>query len=153
MKLEALTDPKLVFADLRCFDRSTLLRALAERLVQAGRFDDADDLYGKLWEREQLGSTGNGSGVAVPHCKMSGLDRVVVAVALLPKGVEFGAVDDQPVRLIFLVVSPEDQPAAHLQCLAAISKWIKVDDHVARILEVEDPSAIYSLLGEETRGS
>ncbi len=150
MKLEALTDPQLVFADLPCFDRSTLLRALAERLVQAGRFDDADGLYGKLWEREQLGSTGIGSGVAVPHCKMSGLDRVVVAVAVLPKGVEFGAVDDKPVRLIFLVVSPEDQPAAHLQCLAAISKWIKADDHVARILGAEDPPTIYSLLREES---
>ncbi len=148
MHLKTLTHPGLVFSDLACFDRPTLLRALADRLVHAGHFSDTDELYNRLWEREQLGSTGIGAGVAVPHCKMSGTSQVVVAVALLRKGVEFGAVDDKPVRLVFLVVSPEDQPAAHLHCLAAISKWIKADNHVERILEADDPSSIYGLLSE-----
>ncbi len=148
MHLKALTHPGLVFADLACFDRLTLFKTLAEGLVRAGHFSDADELYDKLWEREQLGSTGIGAGVAVPHCKMAGSSEVVVAVALLRDGVEFGAVDDQPVRLVFLVVSPEDQPAAHLHCLAAISKWIKADNHVERILEAEDPSSIYGMLSE-----
>ncbi len=148
MHLKSLTRPELVFSDLDCFDRPTLLRALAERLVGAGHFSNPDELYEKLWEREQLGSTGIGAGVAVPHCKMSGTEEVVVAVALLPEGVEFRAVDDQPVWLVFLVVSPEDQPAAHLHCLAAISKWIKTDNHVERILEADDPSSIYGLLSE-----
>ncbi len=149
MHLEALTDPGLIFPDLACFDRPTLLRALADRLVRAGYFSRTDELYDKLWEREQLGSTGIGSGVAVPHCKMAGTTRVVVAVALLGEGVEFDAVDDQPVQLVFLVVSPEDQPAAHLHCLAAISKWIRADNHVERILEADDQASIYGLLREE----
>lgn len=148
MHLKTLTHPGLVFADLTCVDRPSLFRTLAERLVQAGHFGNADELYDALWEREQLGSTGIGAGVAVPHCKMSGSAEVVVAVAVLRQGIEFGAVDDQPVRLVFLVASPEDQPAAHLHCLAAISKWIKADNHVERILEAEDPSAIYGLLSE-----
>ena len=149
MHLDALTGPDLVFVDLPCFDRATLLRVLADRLVEAGRFSDANDLYGRLWEREQLGSTGIGSGVAVPHCKMPGLDEVVLAVALMRKGVEFEAVDNQPVHLVFLVVSPAEKPAAHLQCLAAISRWVKADDHVSKILEIEDPPAILDLLREE----
>jgi nitrogen PTS system EIIA component len=149
MHLKALTEPGLVFSDLRCLDRPTLLRDLAQRLVGAGLFSDADELYEKLWEREQLGSTGIGAGVAVPHCKMSGTAKVVVAVALLREGIEFGAVDDQAVRLVFLVVSPEDQPAEHLRCLAAISRWIKADSHVERILEAEDPTSIYGLLSED----
>ncbi len=149
MHLKALTRPELVFPDLACFDRSTLLRALAERLVRADFSSDTDELYDKLWEREQLGSTGIGAGVAVPHCKMPGIDQVVVAVALAREGVDFCAVDDKPVRVVFLVVSPEDQPAAHLHCLAAISKWIKADNHVERILEADDPSSIYGLLSEE----
>ena len=148
MHLKTLTHPGLVFSDLACSDRPALLRALADRLVLAGHFSDTDELYDRLWEREQLGSTGIGAGVAVPHCKMAGTSQVVVAVALLRKGVEFGAIDDKPVRLIFLVVSPEDQPAAHLHCLAAISKWIKADNHVERILEADDPSSIYGLLSE-----
>ncbi len=149
MRLEALTDPQLIFADLTCFDRSNLLRVLAERIVGAGRLDDVEELYSKLWEREQLGSTAIGDGVAVPHCKMSGLEQVIVGVALLPDGIEFGAIDHQTVRLFFVVVSPEDQPAAHLQCLAAISKWIKADRHVERIMEVQDSASILSLLREE----
>ena len=148
MHLKALTHPSLVFSDLTCCDRSSLLKALAERLVRTGHFDDTQELYNRLWEREQLGSTGIGSGVAVPHCKMPGTTQVVVAVALLREGVEFGAVDDSPVRLVFLVVSPEDQPAAHLHCLAAISKWIKAENHVERIFEADDPLSIYGLLSE-----
>ncbi|MCP4006858.1 MAG: PTS sugar transporter subunit IIA [bacterium] len=149
MNLDSLLDPKLVFSDLACLDRPTLLRALAERIVDTGRLGDVEELYERLWEREQLGSTGIGAGVAVPHCKMSSIDQVVVAVALLPEGVDFSAIDDQPVQLVFLVVSPEDQPAAHLHCLAAISKWIKAGRHVERMLETRDPSSIFSLLSEE----
>ncbi len=148
MHLKSLTSPDLVFADLACSDRPTLFRTLAERLVRAGHCSDPEELYEKLWEREQLGATAIGAGVAIPHCKMSGTSRVAVAVALLREGIEFGAIDDQPVRLVFVVVSPEDQPAAHLHCLAAISKWIKADNHVEKVLEAEDPSLIYGLLSE-----
>lgn len=149
MKLEALTDPELIFANLACRDPSSLLRNLAERVVAAGRFDDPEELYEKLWEREKLGSTGIGEGVAVPHCKMPGLGDVIVSVGLLAEGIDFGSVDQQPVRLVFLVVSPEEKPTAHLQCLAAISRWIKADQHVEMILQVSDPQAIYELLKEE----
>ena len=148
MQLEALIDPELIFADLSCADRPMLLRSLAQRLVETGRFSDPDELYEKLWEREQLGSTGIGAGVAVPHCKMANLDRVVVGVALLREGIEFGAVDRNPVRLVFLVVSPEEQPAEHLQCLAAISKWVKGDHHVEQILRAEGRTEIHALLKE-----
>lgn len=148
MHLKSLTHPELVFSDLECVDRPTLFRSLAKRLVRAGHFSDADELYDKLWERELLGSTGIGANVAVPHCKMADTDRVVVAVALLREGIDFNAIDDKPVHLVFLVISPEDQPAAHLHCLAAISKWIKADNHVERILRAEDPPAVFGLLSE-----
>ncbi|MCP4664077.1 MAG: PTS sugar transporter subunit IIA [bacterium] len=149
MQLASLTRPALIFPQLPSSDRSSLLRALAERIVERGLVDDADKLYEKLWEREQLGSTGIGSGVAIPHCKMSGLDRVVLAIGLLPKAIDFGAVDELPVRLLFLVISPNDSPAAHLQCLAAISKWVKAEQHVRDILDLDDPQAIYQLLLKE----
>lgn len=149
MRLEELIDPDLVFADLPCLDQATVLRTFAERLAATGRFSDPDELYEKLWEREQLGSTGVGDGVAVPHCKMAEIDRVVVGMAVLRQGVDFRSVDQQPVRLIFLVISPEDQPSEHLKCLAAISKWVKADHHLEDILTVEDRESIYALLREE----
>ncbi|NJL27576.1 MAG: PTS sugar transporter subunit IIA [Thermoanaerobaculia bacterium] len=152
MRLDALTRPELIFPGLEAANASTLLRTLAERLVAAGVGTDSEEIYQKLLEREQLGSTGIGSGVAIPHCKLAGLDRVALAIGMLRGGgIDFSAVDQKPVRLFFLVVSPGAAPAEHLQCLAAISKWVKVEDHVRRMLELQDPQAIFDLLTGEGR--
>ena len=121
-------------------------------LVATGRrgvVSDADELYRLLLEREKLGTTALGEGVAVPHCKMRGLDEVVVAVGTFSKGIEFEAADGKPVQLLFLVISPPSAPAAHLQSLAAISKWVKADQHVERILQVREPQAIFEMLDEQ----
>ena len=148
MRLEALTEPELIFPGLRCSDASSVLRLLARKIVEHGVVGDSSDLYEKLWEREQLGSTAIGTGVAIPHCKMPGLDRVQLAIGLLDEGIDFAAVDEQPVHVFFRIVSPEDSPAAHLQCLAAISKWIKTDRHIETLRELRDPEAIYRLFQE-----
>jgi mannitol/fructose-specific phosphotransferase system IIA component (Ntr-type) len=133
MSLRELVDPKLVFADVDAGSRERALRCLAERLALEGAVPSADDLHAKLLEREQQGSTAIGNGVAIPHCKLPRLDRVVVAVGLAPDGVAIETPDHQPVRLFFLVVSPESSPAAHLQTLAAIAKWLKGDRNLERI--------------------
>lgn len=149
MQLAALTAPGLIFPGLRCADVSGLLRLLARRIAEHGDVDDSAALYEKLWEREQLGTTAIGAGVAIPHCKMKGLQGVLLAVSLLEQGIDFGAMDDQPVQVVFCIVSPEDAPAAHLQCLAAISRWVKVESHVSSLLAANGPEAVYSLLQED----
>ncbi|MFL6234878.1 MAG: PTS sugar transporter subunit IIA [Thermoanaerobaculia bacterium] len=149
MGLGALTRPGLIFPDLWATDSQGVLRSLAGRVAAQGLVGDGEDLFQKLWEREQLGSTGIGQGVAIPHCKLKGLARGVVAVGLVPEGVDFGAVDGQPVKVFFLVVSPAGSPAEHLQILAAISRWIRADDHAGRLLALRDPAAVYDLLRNE----
>lgn len=150
MRLDSLTEPELIFPELDAATRDDVLRSMAERLEERKVIGSADELYGKLVEREQLGSTGVGSGVAIPHCKLRGLSQVVLAIGIARQGVDFGAVDTKPVRLFFLVVSPTEAPALHLQVLAAISRWLKQNSHVARLLELRDRQAIYHLLeGEE----
>ena len=149
MRLSSLTRPDLIFVDLPGADGPTVLRAFAERVVERGVVKDADVLYRRLLEREQLGTTALGQGVAVPHCKIDGLADVVVAVGLFRKGIDFEASDGKPVKVLFLVVSPSASPAAHLQSLAAISRWVKADHHVERILDLEDPQAIFELLDAE----
>lgn len=149
MDLGSLTGPQLVFPDLPAEDAEGVLRVFANRLATRGVVADGEALYDKLQEREQLGSTGIGSGVAIPHCKMKGLDHPVLAVGICHRTIEFGAVDGEPVRLFFLVVSPQSAPAVHLQVLAAISKWVKQDHHVQRILSQGDQDAIYALLQDE----
>jgi PTS system nitrogen regulatory IIA component len=147
--LGALTRPELVFPDLPATDREGVLRALAGRVAERGLVGDGEELFQKLWEREQLGSTGIGQGVAIPHCKLNGLARGVVAVGLVPAGIDFGAADGRPVQVFFLVVSPAGSPAEHLQILAAISRWIRVDGNAARLLGLHDPAAVYDLLRDE----
>lgn len=146
MELASLTEPDLIFTQLEAPDGATLLRGLAQKIVEQGYVDDADKLYQRLLEREQLGSTGVGSGIAIPHCKMAGISRGILALGLTKTGIDFGAIDQQPVRLFFVVISPSDLPAAHLQCLAAISKWVKAKENVRRLLTLEDPQAIYQTL-------
>jgi PTS system nitrogen regulatory IIA component len=149
VRLDTLTRPELIFPDLPGTDVASVLRAFAERLAAAGFVEDSEALYCKLREREDLGSTGIGSGVAIPHCKIKGIDKVIVAIAISRSGVEFGSVDGKPVRLLFLVLSPAADPAAHLRSLAAISKWVKDDQHLERILASTDAEAIYGLLAQE----
>jgi PTS system nitrogen regulatory IIA component len=103
-----------------------------------------------LCEREDLSSTGIGSGVAIPHCKMNGLSEVVVAIGLCEHPVDFDAEDGEPVDLLFLLVSPEDAPAEHLRSLSAISKWVKANQHVEKIRQLDDAESIYELLERET---
>lgn len=149
MGLAALIGPELIFPELGGSDAPTVLRNLAERVTEAGRVDDADRLYHKLWEREQLGSTGVGSGVAVPHCKMKGIERPVMAVGVTARAVDFGAVDGKPVAVFFLLVSPEDAPAEHLRALAEISRWARADKHVERIRKARGADEIFELLRRE----
>jgi nitrogen PTS system EIIA component len=152
--LGELTRPDLIFTDLPATDRQEALRALAGHVAERGLVTSGEDLFQKLWEREQLGSTGIGSGIAIPHCKLAGLKRGIVAVGLIGQGqagqgVDFGAADGKPVQVLFLVVSPSNSPAEHLQILAALSRWVRADGHAEKILSLRDPAAVYDLLQDQ----
>lgn len=146
VRLGSLARPELIFPDLEADDAEQLLRALAEKVAAAGGVKSAEELCQKLREREKLGSTAVGSGVAIPHCKMPGLRDGVVALGVARAGVDFGAADGVPVRVFFLVVSPSEAPAEHLQTLAALSRWIKTEQNPAKILASRGRQEIYELL-------
>lgn len=149
MLLGELTRPDLIFTDLPATDRQGVLRALAGRVAERGLVKNGEDLFQKLWEREQLGTTGIGSGIAIPHCKLPGLAHGVVAVGLTPQGVDFGAADGKPVQVLFLVVSPSGSPAEHLQILAALSRWVRANRHAEKIAALRDAAAVYDLLQDQ----
>jgi len=146
VSLAALVRQDLIFPDLPAAERAELLRSLAGRIAARGGVRSADELFQELWEREQQGSTGIGSGVAIPHCKVPGLRRGLIAVGGVPSGVDFAAADGEPVRLLFVVVSPAESPEEHLRSLAAISRWLKTKGNAGRLLALRDPAAVYDLL-------
>ena len=148
MDLAALTRPELIFPDLGTGGRSepNVLQELSARVAAVGAVPDGGELAARLAEREALGSTGVGGGVAIPHCKLSGISRAILAIGIAPEGVEFRAVDGLPVRLFFLVVSPSQSPAEHLQVLAAISRWVRAPGRIEQVLAAGSPAAIFDLL-------
>lgn len=151
MRLASLTRPELIFPDLRSEGREEILRTLAERVADLGLVRDSGELFRKLWEREQLGSTGIGSGLAIPHCKLPGLRQGIVAIGIAPEGVDFGAADNELVKLFFLVLSPSAAPAEHLQVLATISRWVKTSGNADLLLEQREPAAVVQLFKQESR--
>ena len=149
--LEQLTSSDLIFPDLLATDGPAVLRELAEMVSGSGLVPESEALFQRLSEREQLGTTAIGNGVAIPHCKLNGLSRVLVAIGVSRQGVDFGAADGKPVRLFFLVASPSRSPAEHLQSLAAISKWVRRGGH-EKILELRDAQAIAAAIRGESEG-
>jgi nitrogen PTS system EIIA component len=99
----------------------------------------------RLTERERLGSTGFGGGVAIPHGKVDGLDHVVGMFAVLDKPVDFQAVDDLPVDLIFCLLSPPDSGSAHLKALAQVSRWLRDRNFVAKLRGAGSTDSVYAL--------
>jgi nitrogen PTS system EIIA component len=122
---DGLYDARRVFHALPGATRDEVLEDLAFRLAQDGCVREPGELVKRLVERERLGCTGLGGGVAIPHCKLRDVSEVIVAVASTAQPVDFGAADGIPVTLIFLVVSPADAAAPHLQALARISRLLR----------------------------
>jgi nitrogen PTS system EIIA component len=106
---------------------------------------DSMQVIERLTERERLGSTGFGKGVAIPHCKVEGLNHVVGIFVQLEKGLEFKAVDDNPVDIIFCLLSPPDSGTAHLKALAQVSRWLRDAKFLAKLRGAGTPEAIFAL--------
>ncbi len=140
MKLLKLIGIDRVFLGLEASSVEEALAAVSERLAQVVSVD-ADTVAAALLERELLGSTSVGDGFAIPHCKLPGLDSIAIAVARFTWALEFKAPDHQPVQLIFVVLSPPGQPAAHLQVLSQIARVLRRKDLRAELLRTPDAAS------------
>jgi PTS system nitrogen regulatory IIA component len=149
----ALIDPRLVFRNLAGQTREEVLEELSAGLAGAGIVQDAGALAARLLEREKIGCTGLGGGVAIPHCKLPGLSDVVTAIGILPHPVDFGAADGAPVDLIFLVVSPPEASAAHLQALARISRILRTPGVPDALRRTASTSGVLDVLAGAERSA
>ncbi|HZZ34238.1 MAG TPA: PTS IIA-like nitrogen regulatory protein PtsN [Caulobacteraceae bacterium] len=113
----------------------------------------APEVFDALMEREAAGSTGVGHGVAAPHARLPGLDRMRGVFVRLEQPVEFGAVDDQPVDLLFALFSPPDSDSEHLRALARVSRHLRQADLREQLRKAQGPDAIRALLVREARPS
>jgi PTS system nitrogen regulatory IIA component len=124
VRLAFLLTPGRVFLNIPAHTREEVLVFVAEHLEQMGLIKHAQDLVDLLLDRERLGATVVGDETAIPHCKVPGLKDIIVAFARLQEAIPFGP-DEAHARLFFFVLSPREQPAAHLQVLANIARLLR----------------------------
>lgn len=149
--LSDLLAPEAVLADVTASNKKTLFQQLGAVAAQAYGLD-ARQVAERLGEREKLGSTGFGSGIAIPHGRIEGLDHVVAVFAQLEQPVDFAAVDDLPVDLVFMLLSPVGAGADHLKALASVSRRLRDRNFAAKLRGAGSPDALFALLaGVEAR--
>ena len=137
--------PDSVVPSLRARAKKTMLQELSGHAARQLPALDEREVFETLMQRERLGSTGIGDGVAIPHGKLPGLDRLFGLVARLEKPVEFDALDGQPVDIAFLLLAPEGAGADHLKALAQVARLLREPGILERIRAARDASALYAL--------
>lgn len=143
-----LVDERRIFPDLAGSTLEEVLTEMSNGLARTGVVSDGADLARRLVERERMGSTGLGGGLAIPHCKLREIADVVLGVGVSQRGIDFSAADGLPVRLVFLVLSPADAPALHLQALARISRVIRLPGVTERLAKAGTAGEIAAALKE-----
>jgi len=148
--IKTLVDTAAIVADVKAKTKDAALKELLAAAHDAGVLPkkSVTALGKKLLEREAIGSTGLGNGVAVPHVKHEGVERSSLVLARIKAGIEWQAIDGRPVQIVFFVVSPSDDPESHLQCLRWISTLARNADFRRFLLDAKDEAAMRDLLRE-----
>jgi len=149
MKLSELISNDLILLSLKGADVTSVLREFSEAVCASGKFTDSQTLFECLYDREKQESTGIGSGVAIPHCKVENLQQVVFAVGYAGNGVDFKAVDGNPTSFFFLVVSPAGSSVLHLRALAALSRLLRSSSFLSQLQQRPGKEDLISLIKQE----
>ncbi len=140
--------PECIISDMKEKTKPGVIERLAETAARAESGLNHAKVIQVLKEREDLGSTGIGGGVAIPHGKLDGLDRMIIVVARSREGVPFDAADNRPVHVIFLLLAPNDAASQYLKTLAKISRVLRMEGVSQKILEAEDEEEIRAVIEE-----
>lgn len=150
MKFAEFIRKEAIRTELEAVEKEAVIREMAGALMQAGSISDDqfDSVVEAILKREELGSTGIGRGVAVPHTKHPSVDRLCGAVAVSQAGVEFDSLDGEKVHLLFLLVSPPDRPGDHLRALENISRQLRNDTFCRFLKQSKTAEDVWQLLEE-----
>ena len=132
-------------------NKKDAIKELVELLVKSGKVKDKKKMIQTLMEREELGSTGIGQGIAIPHGKSDTVSDLAAAFGLSPEGVSFDSLDGEPVNIFFLLVAPEGAAGAHLKALARISSLLKDKYFRKSLLSAQNPEEIIKIIQEEEK--
>jgi nitrogen PTS system EIIA component len=155
MKLLDFVVREAILVDLQAIGKEEAIREMVGSLHRAGRLadNDTESVIRAILSREELGSTGIGQGVAVPHTRHPTLQKLIGTVALSRRGVDFAALDGEPVDIFFLLVSPQNQAGDHLRALENISRHLKDERFVSFLRQAQTRENVVGVLEEADQGS
>jgi len=148
MKILEVLDRKSIISDLAASNKTETLKEMAAPLAEAAELDP-DALVNVLVEREKLGSTGIGGGVAIPHGKLKDLTSIALGFGISRQGVAFDSMDGKPTHIFFLLLTPENSTGLHLKLLARISRLLKQEPFKEKLLQTETGDEIYQVIQAE----
>lgn len=148
MKISEILSKASIVADLTASDKQGIIRELSQAVAETANAEP-DVIASVLMERELLGSTGIGGGIAIPHGKLNAVDSVIVGFGRSHKGVEYDSLDGKPVHIFFLLLTPENSTGGHLKVLAQISKLLKMAHFKEGLTTAETVDDIYDVILEQ----
>jgi fructose-specific phosphotransferase system IIA component len=149
MRVRDLLDEKTVKTDLECVDKEECFEEMVDILVQAGHITDRATALKVIQEREAQATTGIGRGIAVPHGKDESIPALIAALGTSSSGIEFDALDGEPVHVVFLLLASNHEQGRHLQALAEISRLVGTPGFCRRVVEANTRADLLALLDAE----
>jgi len=149
MRITELMDKNLIISELHSETKKEVLKELVDCITKKELGIDGNDLLRVLLEREELGSTGIGDGIAIPHGKVKKIEDLMVSFGRSLGGVDFQSMDGKPTHIIFLLIAPENSAGIHLKALARLSRLLKDSRFRKNIMEADSSQEIYDLIAQE----
>lgn len=153
MTLDSLFTAESVACDIHATSKKQLFKEMAQMVEATGELKDTDvtvrDIINAIAERERLGSTGVGTGVALPHARLDGISKVHAAFARLETALDYDAIDERPVDLVAFLIAPSEAGGEHLRALAQISRKLRREDVRARLRAAPDAASLHIILTED----
>jgi PTS system nitrogen regulatory IIA component len=149
MKIMDYLNEEWVIPDLKGTDKPSILKELSGVLVKPCQVSSVEELVQVLLDREKLGSTGIGEGIAIPHGRLKKLKRFYISFGRSLKGVDFDSIDRNPSQLFFLVMAPENSAVDNLKLLSRIVTLLKEPSFKKRLMEARSPKELFQIISEE----
>ena len=150
MKFSEIVVEDSIITDLQAAAKEDAIRRMVSSLRSSGQIsaDDEDGIVTAILKREELGSTGIGNGIAVPHTKHPSVDNLVATIAIAPEGIDFASLDGESVFILFLLISPPDRPGDHLRALETISRHLRNENFCNFLKQSKSAEQVMDLLKE-----
>jgi PTS system nitrogen regulatory IIA component len=149
MKIMDYLNEEWVIPDLKGTDKASVLKELSSVLVKPCQVTSVEDLLQVLLDRERLGSTGIGEGIAIPHGRLKKLKKFFISFGRSPKGVDFDSIDRKPSQLFFLVMAPENSAVDNLKLLSRMVTLLKEPSFKKRLMEAPSRKELFQIISEE----